>query len=89
MECKICNREMKLRKGNYGEFWGCSGYPDCKHTEQAEQTSPNAPQGGSTPSNPETGLSALGEQIVAFRKEINERLDKLSEFLKTNLGGGE
>jgi len=23
---------MKLRKGKYGEFYGCTGYPVCKNT---------------------------------------------------------
>lgn len=30
--CKRCGKQMKLRNGKYGEFWGCSGYPDCKFT---------------------------------------------------------
>ena len=30
--CKKCGKQMKLRNGKYGEFWGCSGYPDCKFT---------------------------------------------------------
>lgn len=33
--CPKCGRAMKLRDGKYGEFWGCSGYPNCKYTEQA------------------------------------------------------
>jgi DNA polymerase-3 subunit epsilon len=24
---------MKKRNGRFGEFWGCIGYPDCRHTE--------------------------------------------------------
>lgn len=28
--CPLCNSEMKLRISQYGEFWGCSKYPDCK-----------------------------------------------------------
>lgn len=31
-KCKKCGREMVRRKGKYGEFWGCSGYPDCTYT---------------------------------------------------------
>ncbi|MCR5105317.1 MAG: topoisomerase DNA-binding C4 zinc finger domain-containing protein [Eubacterium sp.] len=22
-----------MANGKYGEFWGCSGYPDCRYTE--------------------------------------------------------
>ena len=31
--CPECGEEMVLREGKYGKFWGCSGYPECKHTE--------------------------------------------------------
>jgi len=32
--CKECGRDMVIRKGKYGNFYACSGYPDCKHTEK-------------------------------------------------------
>ncbi len=28
--CPRCNSKLVLRKGKYGEFWGCSNYPKCK-----------------------------------------------------------
>jgi DNA topoisomerase-1 len=28
--CENCGRPMRLRRGRYGEFWGCTGYPECK-----------------------------------------------------------
>ena len=31
-KCKKCGRNMVRRKGKYGEFWGCSGYPECTYT---------------------------------------------------------
>ena len=34
-KCPRCGSVMKLRNGKYGAFWGCSGYPDCRHTENA------------------------------------------------------
>jgi restriction system protein len=30
--CARCGREMVRRKGKYGEFWGCSGFPTCRNT---------------------------------------------------------
>ena len=27
-----CGKRMVLRKGRYGEFWGCTGYPKCRGT---------------------------------------------------------
>jgi DNA topoisomerase-1 len=28
--CENCGRPMRRRRGRYGEFWGCTGYPECK-----------------------------------------------------------
>ena len=30
--CPRCNGALKLRKGKYGQFYGCSNYPNCKFT---------------------------------------------------------
>lgn len=30
--CPQCGKHMKIRNGTYGEFWGCSGYPECSYT---------------------------------------------------------
>jgi DNA topoisomerase I len=32
--CENCGREMVLKKGRFGQFYACSGYPDCKTTKQ-------------------------------------------------------
>lgn len=29
-ECTECGSLMRLRKSAKGEFWGCSGYPECR-----------------------------------------------------------
>lgn len=31
--CPECGKSMKQRKGRFGLFLGCSGYPKCRHTE--------------------------------------------------------
>ncbi|MDO5345235.1 MAG: exonuclease domain-containing protein [Lachnospiraceae bacterium] len=31
--CPRCGQGLKLRSGRYGQFWGCSGYPRCRYTE--------------------------------------------------------
>jgi DNA topoisomerase-1 len=31
--CPKCGKELHKRKGKKGFFFGCSGYPDCKHLE--------------------------------------------------------
>lgn len=32
--CPRCGEVMKKRNGRYGEFWGCGGFPNCRHTER-------------------------------------------------------
>ena len=34
--CPRCGGNLVLRKGNSGEFWGCSNFPKCKFTKQKE-----------------------------------------------------
>lgn len=31
--CPLCGGILKKRNGKYGEFWGCSGFPDCRYTK--------------------------------------------------------
>lgn len=31
-KCPKCGSALKLRTGIYGEFWGCSSYPECRYT---------------------------------------------------------
>jgi DNA topoisomerase-1 len=32
--CENCGRPMVLKKGRFGNFFACTGYPDCKTTKQ-------------------------------------------------------
>lgn len=32
--CDKCGKPMKLRNGKYGQFYGCTGYPNCKNTKK-------------------------------------------------------
>lgn len=34
--CPRCQRELQLKKGRYGLFVGCSGYPDCDYMTNAD-----------------------------------------------------
>ncbi len=33
-KCPKCGKDLLVRKSVYGSFLGCSGYPQCKHTEK-------------------------------------------------------
>ncbi|MER3481534.1 MAG: type I DNA topoisomerase, partial [Meiothermus sp.] len=34
--CPVCGRPMELKVSRFGQFLGCTGYPECKHTERLE-----------------------------------------------------
>jgi len=38
-KCPVCGKPLVLRKSLYGEFYGCSGFPKCKYTEQIDSNS--------------------------------------------------
>lgn len=38
--CGACGGQLRQRRGSKGVFWGCSNYPDCKHTEQDKNGKP-------------------------------------------------
>jgi DNA topoisomerase I len=45
--CENCGRPMVLKKGRFGQFLACSGYPDCKTTKRLgaseEEKKPDVP----------------------------------------------
>lgn len=44
-ECELCGNEMVLKKGRFGSFYGCKGYPDCKNIRKIPkgEQKPKAP----------------------------------------------
>jgi DNA topoisomerase-1 len=36
--CEKCGQKMVAKKGRFGKFLACSGYPDCKNTRKLTQT---------------------------------------------------
>jgi DNA topoisomerase-1 len=28
--CELCGKPMAVKRGRYGQFLGCTGYPECK-----------------------------------------------------------
>nr|MCR5271763.1 topoisomerase DNA-binding C4 zinc finger domain-containing protein [Lachnospiraceae bacterium] len=38
--CPRCGQPLKKRNGRFGEFFGCTGYPDCRYTENIEKELP-------------------------------------------------
>jgi DNA topoisomerase-1 len=67
-ECPQCKRQMVVRWNRFGRFLGCSGYPECRHTEQldAEQ-------------QPEPVL--IGEKCPNCGNEMVERQGRFGPFI--------
>jgi DNA topoisomerase-1 len=42
---------MVIKRGRYGEFLACSGYPDCEHTQSLNSNGPGKPIGLKCPHN--------------------------------------
>jgi DNA topoisomerase-1 len=45
--CELCGREMSLKKGRFGSFYGCTGYPECKNIRKiakGDQPPPPPPE---------------------------------------------
>ncbi len=36
--CPECAKPMQLKRGRFGSFWGCTGYPKCKGIKNIERT---------------------------------------------------
>lgn len=42
--CEKCGKPMAVRRGRFGTFLGCSGYPDCKNIVRAAKGKPSGAQ---------------------------------------------
>jgi len=43
--CELCGKDMALKKGRFGSFYGCTGYPECKNIRKIAkgEQKPSAP----------------------------------------------
>ena len=32
--CELCGKPMAVKRGRYGQFMGCTGYPECKNIKK-------------------------------------------------------
>ena len=40
--CELCGKDMALKRGRFGAFYGCSGYPECKNIRKIDKKSGEA-----------------------------------------------
>jgi DNA topoisomerase-1 len=36
--CELCGKQMQLKRGRFGPFYGCSGYPECKNIRRVSKS---------------------------------------------------
>src|SRR5437870_1246581 len=36
--CELCGKPMQLKRGRFGPFYGCSGYPECKNIRRISKS---------------------------------------------------
>ena len=54
-KCDRCGRPMVVKRGRYGEFLACSGYPECKQTQSINSSGPGRSTGVKCPAQGCTG----------------------------------
>ena len=37
--CELCGKDMALKRGRFGAFYGCTGYPECKNIRKIDKKS--------------------------------------------------
>lgn len=66
--CENCGRPMVLKRGRFGQFMACTGYPDCKTTRRLDQ-------GKKVPDIP------LGEKCPQCGRSLLLRHGRFGEFI--------
>ncbi|MGI0405796.1 type I DNA topoisomerase [Helicobacter himalayensis] len=63
--CPKCNKELVLRKGKFGEFIACSGYPKCKYIKPSESKD----------------SQSVGEKCEKCGRDMVKKFGKNGEFI--------
>ena len=66
--CPACGRTLAVRWNRFGRFLGCSGYPECTHTEQLDGKERSAPR-------------PTGEKCPECGSEMVEREGRFGAFI--------
>jgi DNA topoisomerase I len=66
--CPDCGREMAVRWNRYGRFLGCTGYPECRHTQSLDDEKKAEPK-------------ATGEMCPKCGTELFEREGRFGPFI--------
>ncbi|HMQ04436.1 MAG TPA: type I DNA topoisomerase [Pyrinomonadaceae bacterium] len=69
--CELCGKEMALKKGRFGSFYGCTGYPECKNIRKIAK-------GDQKPAPPPVPLDEICPKDGAF---LVRRQGRFGEFV--------
>lgn len=69
--CELCGREMSLKRGRFGAFYGCTGYPECKNIRKI-------PKGNEKPAPPPVELD---ETCPKDGAKLVRRTGRFGEFV--------
>jgi DNA topoisomerase-1 len=64
--CDKCKRPMVIRRGKFGDFLACSGYPECKNTQSVNGNAGGGPANATGVKCPEPGCTG---EIVEKRSK--------------------
>ncbi|MEK6333480.1 MAG: type I DNA topoisomerase, partial [Acidobacteriota bacterium] len=68
--CELCGKQMQLKRGRFGPFYGCSGYPECRNIRKISKSGKiNAP--------PEV----LDEKCPVDNAQLVKRQGRFGEFI--------
>lgn len=67
--CSVCGKKMVVRAGKFGQFYGCTGFPRCRHTEKISATATVAPVAASS-FTPSPYQAAVFEAVQSGRGHL-------------------
>src|SRR5882672_3994046 len=68
--CELCGKQMQLKRGRFGPFYGCSGYPDCRNIRKISKS-------GQVSAPPEV----LEEKCPVDDAQLVKRQGRFGEFI--------
>lgn len=71
--CPQCGGRLRRRKGKYGEFMGCSNFPECRYTLNLGPDGTLSPGGSGKPITPETEGKDICPECGSLLKERKGR----------------
>jgi len=68
--CELCGKQMQLKRGRFGPFYGCSGYPECRNIRKISKS-------GQVSAPPEV----LEEKCPLDHAQLVKRQGRFGEFI--------